>query len=187
MYQKETCTPSSSWTYAIASQAYKFSYALRNILYIGYSHYVKYILWKKLRFESYIVLTIYKLRQHKYSTESQQNRLFSRPPHPVFCWRNKGMVSNGKIIKMKDILLIFQSIFRLAVLGPSAAASNVAVQQPPKSPVVTVSATSGKVTVSSAAMAAAVVAAHGSNWRPVISSSQNPVNISSLTLKFRNW
>ena len=98
------------------------------------------------------------------------------------------MVSNGSAIKVvKDILLIFQSIFRLAVLGPSAAASNVAVQQPPKSPVVTVSATSGKVTVSSAAMAAAVVAAHGSNWRPVISSSQNPVNISSLTLKFRNW
>ena len=92
------------------------------------------------------------------------------------------MVSNGKVIKMKDILLIFQSIFRLAVLGPSAAASNVAVQQPPKSPVVTVSATSGKVTVSSAAMAAAVVAAHGSNWRPVISSSQNPVNISSTVL-----
>lgn len=68
---------------------------------------------------------------------------------------------------------------RLAVLGPSAAASNVAVQQPPKSPVVTVSATSGKVTVSSAAMAAAVVAAHGSNWRPVISSSQNPGTSSS--------
>ena len=129
------------------------------------------------------IRTIHKLRQHKYSTKSQKNRLFSRPSHADFCWHNKRMVSNGTVIKVtKDILLIFQSIFRLAVLGPSAAASNVAVQQPPKSPVVTVSATSGKVTVSSAAMAAAVVAAHGSNWRPVISSSQNPVNISSTVL-----
>ena len=81
------------------------------------------------------------------------------------------------IIKKKRIVCIdFSIICRLTVLGPSAAASNLAVQ-PPKSPVVTVSATSGKVTVSSAAMAAAVVAAHGSNWRPVISSSQNPVKI----------
>ena len=67
----------------------------------------------------------------------------------------------------------FSIIYRLAVLGPSAATSNVLDKQPPKSPVVTVSATSGKVTVSSAAMAAKVVAAHGSNWRPVISASEN--------------
>ena len=76
----------------------------------------------------------------------------------------------------------FSIIYRLAVLGPSAAASNVLEKQSPKSPVVTVSATSGKVTVSSAAMAAAVVAAHGSNWRPVI-SSENHQNLTSSSSK----
>lgn len=48
---------------------------------------------------------------------------------------------------------------RLAVLGPNALLL--------EKPQVTVSTTSGKVTVSSAAMAAAVVAVHGSNWRPI--------------------
>ena len=51
---------------------------------------------------------------------------------------------------------------RLAVLGPNAVSEK---------PQVTVSTTTGKVTVSSAAMAAAVVAAHGSNWRPINSTS----------------
>ena len=53
---------------------------------------------------------------------------------------------------------------RLAVLGPNAISEK---------PQVTVSTTTGKVTVSSAAMAAAVVAAHGSNWRPVNSTANS--------------
>ena len=54
---------------------------------------------------------------------------------------------------------------RLAVLGPNAVSEKI--------PQVTVSTTTGKVTVSSAAMAAAVVAAHGSNWRPINSLASN--------------
>ena len=52
---------------------------------------------------------------------------------------------------------------RLAVLGPNAVFEK---------PVISVSTSaSGKVTVTSAAMAAAVVAAHGSNWKTITSAS----------------
>jgi hypothetical protein len=54
---------------------------------------------------------------------------------------------------------------RLSVLGPNAVADHKAAQ------LLTVSSTTGRVTVTSAAMAAAVVAAHGSNWRPKTASS----------------
>ena len=39
------------------------------------------------------------LNQHKYSTERQQNGQFSRPTHPVLCWRNIWMelLSNSQV------------------------------------------------------------------------------------------